>query len=355
MAKKKHKRKNKTGLIPGSMVYTGQKENQELFIEVFDYTPEHYTEESYYKIEDTFGYKATDTVTWITINGLNQVEAIEKLGVHYGIHPLILEDIVNISQRPKIDEFDDYLYVVLKLLYLNEKDNTVVSEQINFLLGHNYVLTMHESDLDIFEGVKDRIRNTKGRVRDMGADYLLYILMDTLVDHYVNVVDVLGDTIEDFENDVLDGTITDDASKTILNLKREVLRARRTVLPSKEVVSRIEHNDHKLIGKGTLTFYKDIYDHLVQVSENIDVYREMVSNLMDMYMTTISNKMNEVMKVLTIMASIFIPLTFIAGVYGMNFNYIPELQYRNGYFIVLGVMAVIFIGMILYFKRKKWL
>ncbi|GAA4281705.1 magnesium/cobalt transporter CorA [Gaetbulibacter aestuarii] len=356
MGKKKHKRKNKTGLIPGSIVYTGQKESQQLFIEVFDYKADNYIEENLSNIEDTFKFKSTDAITWINVNGLNHVDAIEKLGNHYDIHPLVLEDIVNISQRPKIDEYENYLYVVLKMLYIDTSNNdAVVSEQINFVLGDNYLLSFHESDLDIFDMVKDRIRTSKGRVRDMGADYLLYILMDTIVDHYVNLVDVLGDTIEDFESDILAGNIANDASKTILNLKREVLRARRIVFPSREVINRIEKNENNLIGKNALTFYRDIYDHLVQVCEDIDVYREMVSSLMDMYMSSISNKMNEVMKVLTIMASIFIPLTFIAGVYGMNFEYMPELKYHNAYYIVLGIMAVILIGMILYFKRKKWL
>ena len=189
----------------------------------------------------------------------------------------------------------------------------------------------------------------------MQADYLLYVLIDAVVDHYFSVIETLGDKIEDFETAIFSGEVDDDISQKIQNLKREILRVRRAIFPLREVINRIEKNENKLIHKKTITYYRDVYDHLIQVSENIDIYREMIWSLMDMYMTTISNKMNEVMKVLTIMASIFIPLTFIAGIYGMNFEYIPELQYKYSYFILWGVMIVLFIGMLIYFKRRKWL
>ncbi|MGB5419705.1 magnesium/cobalt transporter CorA, partial [Algibacter sp.] len=195
----------------------------------------------------------------------------------------------------------------------------------------------------------------KGRVRSMQADYLLYVLLDAIVDHYFSVIEVLGDKIEDFETAIFAGNVDKDISQKIQNLKREILRVRRAIFPLREVINRIEKNEGALIHPKTITYYRDIYDHLIQVSENIDIYREMIWSLMDMYMTTISNKMNEVMKVLTIMASIFIPLTFIAGIYGMNFEYIPELKYKYSYFILWGVMIALFIGMLIYFKRKKWL
>lgn len=349
-----HLSKKSLGQIPGSIIYTGKRQSQKLFIESFDYNKEQCLEKELDSVQESFEFKLSDSISWINLNGLNHVGEIEKLGNHYGLHPLVLEDIVNISQRPKIDEYDDYLFVVLKMLYYDTNEK-IVSEQVSFVLGKNYVLSFQESEGDVFDAVRERIRQAKGRIRNMQSDYLLYTLIDAIVDHYFSVIETLGDKIEDFETTIFSGEVDDDISQNIQNLKREILRVRRAIFPLREVINRIEKNENKLIQKKTITYYRDIYDHLIQVSENIDIYREMIWSLMDMYMTTISNKMNEVMKVLTIMASIFIPLTFIAGIYGMNFEYIPELHYKYSYFILWGVMIVLFIGMLIYFKRKKWL
>lgn len=352
--KRVYRSKKILGQIPGSVVYTGDRSKEKLYIETFDYTKDFCTEKELESVQESFEYKDTDSVTWINLNGLNHVTQIEALGAHYDLHPLVLEDIVNISQRPKIDEYEDYLFVSLKMLYY-DTENNIVSEQVSFILGKNYVLSFQESEGDVFDEVRDRIRQAKGRVRNMKADYLLYVLIDAIVDHYFSLIEVLGDKIEDFETEIFAGNVDDDISQKIQNLKREILRVRRAIFPLREVINRIEKNESPLIQKRTITYYRDIYDHLIQVSENIDIYREMIWSLMDMYMTTISNKMNEVMKVLTIMASIFIPLTFIAGVYGMNFEYIPELQYKYSYFILWGVMIVLFLGMLYYFRKKKWI
>ncbi len=352
--KRVYRSKKKLGQVPGSVIYTGERSKEKLFIDAFDYTKEFCNEKELQSVQESFEYKDTDSVTWINLNGLNHVTQIETLGEHYKLHPLVLEDIVNIAQRPKIDEYDDYIFIVLKMLYYDD-NNTIVSEQVSFILGKNYVLSFQESEGDVFNEVRDRLRQAKGRVRTMKSDYLLYTLIDAIVDHYFSVIEVLGDKIEDFETAIFSGNTDGDISQKIQNLKREILRVRRAIFPLREVINRIEKNESPLIQKRTITYFRDIYDHLIQVSENIDIYREMIWSLMDMYMTTISNKMNEVMKVLTIMASIFIPLTFIAGIYGMNFEYIPELQYKYAYFILWGVMIVLFVGMIIYFKRKKWL
>jgi magnesium transporter len=204
-------------------------------------------------------------------------------------------------------------------------------------------------------GIRERLRLSKGRIRGMKSDYLLYALMDAIVDNYFKIIETLGYKIEDLETELFSGTQKENLNEDIQKLKREILRIRRAIFPLREIISRIEKGDHPLIYKRTITYYRDIYDHLIQVSENIDIYREMIWSLMDMYMTTISNRMNEVMKVLTIIATIFIPLTFIAGVYGMNFKNMPELGYENGYYTVWGVMIVVFILMLVYFKRKGWL
>lgn len=352
--KRVYRSKKKLGQIPGSIIYTGERSTEKLFIETFDYTKENCSEKVLQSIEECFEFRNTDSVTWINLNGLNHVNDIEKIGNHYGFHPLVLEDIVNIAQRPKIDEHECYIFVVLKMLYYN-KENTIVSEQVSFVLGKNYLFSFQESEGDVFDAVRERIRQAKGRIRGMQSDYLLYTLIDAIVDHYFSVIEILGDKIEDFESAIFEGETDNDTSKKIQDLKHEILRVRRAIFPLREVINKIEKNENPLIQKKTITYFRDIYDHLIQVTENIDIYREMIWSLMDMYMTSISNKMNEVMKVLTIMASIFIPLTFIAGVYGMNFNYIPELQFKNGYFVVWGVMIVIFLGMLFYFKRKKWI
>ncbi|PWK18526.1 magnesium/cobalt transporter CorA [Xanthomarina spongicola] len=339
---------------PSSIVYTGENPTEKLFIDAFDYSSDSINELELKSIEDTFSFKQTKSNTWININGLNHIQDIEKIGKHYNLHPLIIADIANTSQRPKIDVYDDYIFVVLKMLYYDENEDIKI-EQISLVLGSNYVLTFQEIEGDVFDNVRERLRLANGRIRTLGSDYLLYALIDAIVDHYYIVSETMGNKIEDLEDLLFHGQIKEDLSLQILNLKKEVLKIRRSIFPIREIISRIEKNEHVLIDKKTIQYYKDIYDHIIQLSDSIDIYREMIWSLMDMYMTTISNKMNEVMKVLTIMATIFIPLTFIAGIYGMNFDNMPELNYKYSYFILWAIMIVIFLGMIYYFKRKKWL
>lgn len=346
--------KKHVGQVPGTLIYTGKKSGSKLQIQSFDYTNDTFEEATLLRIEDAVPYKDTDSVTWININGLHYVDEIESVGEQYGLHPLVLEDIVNTSQRPKIDEYEDYLFVVLKMLYYDNDENIVI-EQVSLVLGKNYVLTFQESEGDVFDTIRDRIRHGKGRVRTLKSDYLLYTLIDSVVDNYFSIIETLGNKVEDLETELFAGQPKENIHVEVQQLKREILKVRRAIFPLREVINRIEKIEHHLILKRTITYYRDIYDHLIQVSENIDIYREMIWSLMDMYMTTISNKMNEVMKVLTIIATIFIPLTFIAGIYGMNFEHIPELHYKYGYFILWGVMIFIFIAMLFYFKRKKWL
>ncbi|MFD2550692.1 magnesium/cobalt transporter CorA [Bizionia sediminis] len=352
--KRTTKYKKHVGKSPGTLIYTGEKNKQALFIESFDYGPDFITEQELAHISDAFQYKFTDSITWININGLNHIDDIEKIGKHYNLHPLVLEDIVNTSQRPKIDEYEDYIFVSLKMLYYDADENITI-EQVSMVLGNNYVLTFQEAEGDVFDTVRERLRAGKGRIRTMGSDYLLYALMDAVVDHYYIVSETMGNKVEDLEDLLFNGTIKEDLSQQVLNLKKELLKVRRAIFPLREIISRIQKTDSHLILQKNLQFYNDVYDHIIQLSDSIDIFREMIWSLMDMYMTTISNKMNEVMKVLTIIATIFIPLTFIAGVYGMNFDHMPELHYKHSYYILWLVMVLIFIGMRYYFKRKKWL
>ena len=348
------KRVHKTGLAPGTVKYTGEKGHKELFITVFDYDADKFEERELRNVEETFGYKDSETVTWINLNGLNHEQAIEALGTHYGLHPLIMEDLVSIRQRPKLDEMDGYVYVVLKMLYFDEKKELKI-EHISFILGTNYVLSFQEAEGDVFDPIRERLRAGKGRAKELGADYLLYLLMDSIVDNYFNLIETFGEKIEDLEDMLFDGKSSEDITSEIQTLKREILKIRKAVFPLREVVNKLDKCEDDLIHERTHHSLRDLYDHVVQVSESIDIYREMIWSLMDMYMSVISNKMNEVMKVLTIIATIFIPLTFIAGIYGMNFENMPELQWKNAYFILWGVMILIFLAMIYYFRRRKWL
>jgi magnesium transporter len=344
------------GQIPGTIVYTGSKAEGDLFIEVFDYNKESAHSTELNNIEEAFQYKDSKEITWINVNGLSHTNAIEQIGQHYNLHPLIIEDIANTQQRPKIDEYEDYLFVVLKMLYF-DKDENLSIEHISLVLGENYVLTFQEADGDVFDNLRERIRTGKGRIRSMESDYLLYALMDAVVDNYFNLIEVMGEKIEDLE-DMLFTTKEDtdnDIPYEIQELKREILKIRRAIFPLREVVNRLEKNEHRLITEKTQFYLSDLHDHVIQVSENVEINREMIWGLMDMYMTTLSNKMNEVMKVLTIIASIFIPLTFLAGIYGMNFENIPELKYKNGYYVLWGLMITVFLSLLYYFKRKKWL
>lgn len=339
---------------PGTVTYVGSKEQAETVLEVIDYNLEDYERFTSKNPEDAFKFEAEDRTTWINIDGLSNTAEIEKIGKYYELHPLIIEDIVNTNQRPKIDEYNDYFFIVAKMLYYRP-DGRLENEHISMVLGKNYVLTFQEAGGDVFDGVRERLAKAKGRIRSRGADYLVYALLDAIVDNYFVVVEEMSDKIEAMEENLIHSRPKDDTTLEIQELKRTMLRIRRAVNPLREVVSRLEKIDHELVQGPTISYIRDLYDHMIQVSENIEIYREMTWGLMDMYMTTISNKMNEVMKVLTIMASIFIPLTFLAGVYGMNFEYMPELQYKYSYPILLGVMFTLLLSMLFYFKRKRWL
>lgn len=346
--------KKQIGLKPGVPIYTGHKESKILRIDYHDYTKDTLDTASSKQIEDVYPFLNSPAKTWININGLNHTSDIEKLCNHYNIHPLTIADIVHVGQRPKLDEQPNYMFALLKMLHY-DADGTLMNEQVSFILGTNFLLTFQEAEGDVFQGVRERLKVEQSRIRTLGQDYLLYALIDAIVDNYYLVIETLGNKVEDIENKLFKGDTDDEITLQIQELKREVLRVRRSVFPMREVINRLEKSEHSLISKSTNAYYRDVYEHIIQIIENIDINREMIWGLMDMHMTAISNKMNQVMKVLTIIATIFIPLTFIAGVYGMNFENMPELHYKNSYYILWVVMIVIFLGMIYFFKRKKWL
>jgi magnesium transporter len=339
--------------IPGTMTYVGRKESVQTKLDVIDYNLENYERFSSTSTEDAFNFVDEDRITWFNIDGLSNVQEIEKLGEYYELHPLVMEDIVNTGQRPKVEEYEDYLFIVAKMLYY--KNGNIENEHISMVVGKNYLLTFQESDGDVFNPVRERLETGKGRIRGRSADYLMFALLDSIIDNYFLVIDDISDRIEEMEASLFINKPNDNVTQEIQDLKQTILRIRRSVFPLREVVSRLEKMETGLIHNSTINYIRDLHDHIVQISEHIEIYREMIWGLMDLYMTTISNRMNEVMKVLTIMASIFIPLTFIAGIYGMNFEYIPELQWKYSYFVLWGIMIFIFLLMIYYFKRKKWL
>jgi magnesium transporter len=347
------KRGKKSGLPPGTPVFVGERKIEKTKITVMDYDENQYQEREIKEAEECFPFKSTPSVTWINIDGIHDVEIIEKLGRNFDLHPLILEDIVNTHQRPKVEEFEQYIYIVLKMLTYDEKAKETRVEQVSLILGSNFVISFQEREGDIFEPVRDRIRNAKGRLRKMGPDYLAYALMDAVVDNYFVILERNGEKIEDLEDDV----VSDPRPETlheIHKLKREMIFLRRSVWPLRELVNMLERGESRLINKSTLIYLRDVYDHTIQVIDTVETYRDMLSGMHDTYLSSISNRMNEVMKVLTIIATIFIPMTFLSGVYGMNFEYMPELKWHWAYFTVWAVMASIAIAMVIYFKKKRW-
>ena len=345
----------KTGLSPGALVHVGKKKIEKARIRIIDYDESQLQEKEAKTIEECFPFKEMPTVTWINIDGLHEVDIIEKIGKHFDVHPLVLEDIVNTGQRPKMEDFDNYLFLVLKMLYWDEDKSEVIAEQLSLILGSNFVISFQERVGDVFEPVRERIRGAKGRIRKMGADYLAYALVDAVVDRYFIILEKLGEKIEAMEEELV-AHPSPETLQTIHTLKRELIFLRKSVWPLRELISGLERGESDLIQKSTHIFLRDVYDHTIQVIDTIETFRDMVSGMLDIYLSSVSNKMNEVMKVLTIIATIFIPLTFVAGIYGMNFEFMPELKWHWFYPEVFWAAIAVIAGvMVFYFKRKRWL
>jgi len=347
-------RSGKSGMAPGTLVHIGDRKLETARITVFDYNADSYEEKQVDTIEECFSLKTTPTVSWINIDGLHDIPLIEKTGEHFGIHPLTLEDALNTGQRPKFEDMETSLFVVLKMLSFDDQRQAVQTEQVSIVLGPNYVISFQEDIGDVFEPVRDRIRNAKGRVRKMGCDYLLYTLLDAVVDNYFLVLEKMGEKIETLEEGLV-GEPTEESLTEIYHLKREMIYLRKSVWPLRELISGIERSESELITDATGVYLRDVYDHTIQVIDTVETFRDMVTGMLDLYLSSISNRMNAVMKVLTIIATIFIPLTFVAGIYGMNFKYMPELEWKWGYLAVWGVMLLMGLCMLIYFKKKRWL
>jgi len=343
----------KSGLPPGSLVHVGEVHEHENKITVIDYNKSTSEKRTIESIEELLPYKNTDTVTWVIIEGLKDVSIIDAIGQHFDIHGLVLEDILNTHQRPKFEEFDDYLYIVIKAISLEDGALDIQYEQISLLLLNNFVFTFKEKPDEIFAPILNRLCNGKSHIRDQGADYLAYVIMDTIVDEYFALQDTFDELIESIEDKLLTNPSAQTLT-TIQKIKRELIFLRRTVSPLRELLAAIQRSDSPLINERTKRYFGDIYDHSIRIIEAMESYRDLIAGMLEIYLSSVSNKMNETMKVLTVFASIFIPLTFIAGVYGMNFEYMPELKWKWGYPALWAVFISVTVFLLTYFKKKKW-
>jgi len=344
----------KAGDAPGTLVHIGEQRIETVRLSLVTYSADAMEERLVDTLDELIALCDATKFTWINVDGIHDIELIGRLGQHFGIHPLTQEDILNTAHRPKFEEFERYAYMVLKMLRYDSAGSRVLTEQVSLILTEKVLISLQESQGDVFEPVRERLRKGRGRIRKAGCDYLAYTLIDAIVDHYFAILEQIGTEIEEIESETLaDPTVA--VLKRIHEMKREILYLRKQVWPLREVVGIMAKDEPALIQNDTMIFLRDVHDHTIQIMETIESQRDILSGLLDLYMTGISNKMNEVMKVLTIMATIFIPITFIAGVYGMNFKYMPELEWPWGYGLVWAVMVAVVIAMVIYFKNKKWL
>ncbi|MZQ76462.1 MAG: magnesium/cobalt transporter CorA [Peptoclostridium sp.] len=345
----------KTGLPPGSLVHVGNHMHGHTDIEIIQFNEDSLVEIIPKSADECFKHLSPDTLTWIRVTGLGEIDKIEKIGSDFGIHPLLLEDILNTSHRISIEDFESYICTIFKTLSYDEPAGHIERDQVSLIFGESFVISFQEKPDNIFDPIIDHIRNPKSRLRKMKSDYLFYSLMDMVVDNYFVLVEKLGDMLEVLEEEIIENPGYATINKLHL-MKREMIHLRKAVWPFREVLNRLQRSDSELIYDTTLMYFKDVYDHIIQVLDTIESFRDILSGMVDIYISISGNKMNEIMKVLTIMSTIFIPLTFLAGVYGMNFKYMPELELPWFYpWFFYGMLAAIALSMLAFFKKKKWI
>ncbi len=344
----------KAGLPPGTMLHIGKQRQAPARLMLMEYDAQQFTEEELSSPEACLPFLDAPTVTWLNIAGLNDLDAIAVIGQHLNLHPLLLEDLVDTSQRPKIEDYGTYFFIILKMLDYTVPAEEVEVEQVSLILGKDYVVSFQEDDDDVFDGVRDRIRSGKGRIRTMGADYLAYALIDAVVDNYFHVLERIGEDTEGIEDVLLEESARE-VLHVLSHLKREMIAVRRAVWPLRDVLSAILREESPLIQPETRIYLRDVHDHTVQMIDVIESEREGLSSMLDVYLTSVSNRTNEIVKVLTIFSAIFIPLTFLAGVYGMNFQYFPEITWRWGYPLFWALAGVITGLLLIYLRRQRWL
>lgn len=348
------KRSVKSGLPPGSLVHIGTPHAKAVSIGLIGYDKDSCEELNFHKVDDCLPHLVGTGITWVNVEGVHDIEIIRHLGERFTLHPLVLEDIVNTVQRPKIEDYDDYLFIVLRMLRPGGESG-FTSEQLSIVIAPDHLFTFQEGiQGDVFDSVRERIRNGKGKIRGMGVDYLAYSLIDAIVDSYFSVLEDLGERIVNLEEEL---ALTPDRNilHGINEIKKEIIFLRKAVWPLREAVSFLERGDSHLLTPATRIYFRDVYDHTVQVIDTVETYRDLLSGMLDLYLSSISNRTNEIMKFLTVIGTIFMPLTFLVGVYGMNFRHMPELEWHNGYFMLWGIILGLSFAMIIYFRRKRWL
>jgi magnesium transporter len=351
--------KKKRGISPGSLIFTGEQKTSSVSISLFNYNTSCFEEKSISDVNELIQYKENSDVTWINITGLHDTELLEKVGSIFEIHPLVLEDVLNVYHSPKIEDYEQFLFLVIKMIGINNQTGKMSIEQISIITGKNFIITFQEQEGDVFDTIRDRIRTAKGRVRKYREDYLAYRLLDSIIDNYFVVLENVDERIEEIEDQIIKQP--DDSSlEKIHNLRKELIKLRRAASPLRDIIFTIEKEKFHFIQKPTYIFLRDLNDHIKQIIDTIENYREIINGLLDLYLSNASHKMNEVVKLLTIISTIFIPLTFIVGIYGMNFSTntskwnMPELQWAFGYPFVMGLMLVIAVLLVIFFKRKHW-
>jgi magnesium transporter len=344
----------KKGMDPGSVLYTGKQKIQEISIENYVYSQDNCEFEIINSADDIKFQNQDNKTQLLLITGLHDISIVEKVGNAFGIHNLALEDILNTQQRPKAEFYDDNVLIVLKNLNFKSSGAEIEQEHISIVLGKNYVVCFAEKDNNIFYPVTEKLKKHGTRIRSLGSDYLAYSLMDVIIDNYFILLEKLDEHLDFYETKIINGE-----DKNILNriykFKREVFVLNNSVWPLRELISHLERSETQILKKKNLLYFRDLYDHTIQVIERAGVLRDLLTALLELHLSRTGNRTNDVMKVLTIISTIFIPLTFIAGLYGMNFHYMPELQIKWAYFAVLGIMMIIVIGMLLWFRKKKWI
>ncbi len=347
-------KKKAAGLPPGTAIYTGDvTKKDKVVINLIDYNGNLVNERELEDPKECSAFVGSNTISWIDVEGIHDVAAVQKISESVNLHPLVIEDILNVDQRAKMEEFDGYIYLVLKMFHLKKNDE-IVPEQVSIILSKNYVVTFQEGiEGDTFQEIRTRIRSNKGIINKMSSDYLVYSIIDSIIDSYFTILEVFGDRIEKLEEELVNNpekrTLTD-----IYRIKREMLYIRKSVWPLREAISRLERGESDLVTRNTHLYLRDVYDHTINVLDTIETYRDMLSGMIDIYLSSISNRLNETMKYLALISTIFIPMTFIASIYGMNFEFMPELKWIGGYPFALVIMGVVGLSFLIYFKLKKW-
>ncbi|HUW50998.1 MAG TPA: magnesium/cobalt transporter CorA [Sulfuricella sp.] len=347
------KRSKKTGLPPGTLIHIGEKRSEKSRIRLINFDEANYVDKEAGATEDYCAARAATGITWVNVEGIQQIEPLQQIGDCFGLHPLVLEDIMNADQRPKMEDFGDYVFIVLKMLSF-DRHGSIVAEQLSLVVGQNFLLSFRERESDIFNPIIERIKNAKGLIRKGGTDYLAHALLDAVVDHYFVALEKVEEEIDRLEEDVI-ADATPKTLQRIHKLRRELIFLRKAVLPFRSVISSLERGESPFFKQASRIYLRDIYDHTIHIIDSLETFRDLATGLLDIYLSSVSNRMNAVMRVLTVIATIFMPLTFLAGLYGMNFKHMPELEWRWGYPAILLLMATVGIGMQVYFRKKKWL